>query len=357
MMFNNNLLANSPFIGGNDMRLGIYGAAIVLLGALAPAAVAQAQSDFFNGKTITVDIGASVGGGFDAYGRIIAEYLGRHVPGSPVVTPQNRPGAGGRVSANWLYNVAPKDGTSIGVFGGWIAFEPLWGLKGVQFDATKFNWLGNANREVSTCGFWRNSKGTSLDALKSGPVMVGSYGPTTSMTQDAVALNALLGTKIKVIEGYKGTRDVVLAAERGEVDGSCGLWMSSVKSQYKRFLDSGELRLVVQMGLERHPELPNVPNAADLIKNEEDRRAFNLIFGQLEVARPIAAPPGVPADRVAILRKALSDTLADPEFIATATKRGLEVRPLGGVEMQALVLGIYSAPQPLVRRVKEIMGY
>ncbi|MBX9760959.1 MAG: hypothetical protein K2Y29_19435 [Beijerinckiaceae bacterium] len=339
------------------MRSRICGAAVALLGAIAPAAVAQAQSDFFNGKTISVDIGADVGGGFDAYGRVIAEYLGRHVPGAPVVKPQNRPGAGGRVAANALYNIAPKDGTVIGVFGGWIAFEPLWGIEGVQFDATKFNWLGNANREVTTCGFWKSSRGTSLDALKGGETLVGSYGPTTSMTQDAVALNALIGTKIKVIHGYKGTRDVVLAAERGEVDGSCGLWMSSVKSQYQRYLDNGDLRLVVQMGLEPHPELPNVPNAANMLRSEEDRVAFNLIFGQLEVARPVAAPPGVPADRVAILRKALADTLADPEFVATAVKRGLEVRPLEGAKMQEFVGRIYSAPQPVVARVKTMMGY
>ena len=333
----------------------IVSAAFTALTAFASPAFAQA--DFFKGKTISVDIGADVGGGFDAYGRVIAEFLGRHVPGSPVVTPQNRPGAGGRVSANWLYNVAPKDGTVIGVFGGWIAFEPLWGISGVQFDATKFNWLGNANREVTTCGFWNRSKGTSLDALRAGETLVGSYGPTTSMTQDAVALNALIGAKIKVIHGYKGTRDVVLAAERGELDGSCGLWMSSVKSQYQKYLDSGELRLVVQMGLERHPELPNVPNAADLIKSEDDRLAFNLIFGQLEVARPVAAPPGVPADRIAILRKALADTLADPAFVATATKRGLEVRPLAGDKMQEFVKTIYSSPQPLVQRVTKMMGY
>lgn len=339
------------------MRSRICGAAVALLGAIAPAAVAQAQSDFFSGKTISVEIGADVGGGFDAYGRVIAEYLGRHVPGAPVVKPQNRPGAGGRVAANALYNIAPKDGTVIGVFGGWIAFEPLWGIEGVQFDATKFNWLGNANREVTTCGFWRRSRGTSLDALKAGETLVGSYGPTTSMTQDAVALNALVGTKIKVIHGYKGTRDVVLAAERGEVDGSCGLWMSSVKSQYQRYLDNGDLRLIVQMGLEPHPELPNVPNAANMLASDEDRVAFNLIFGQLEVARPVAAPPGVPADRVAILRKALADTLADPEFVATAVKRGLEVRPLDGVKMQEFVQRIYSAPQPVVARVRTMMGY
>jgi tripartite-type tricarboxylate transporter receptor subunit TctC len=338
-------------------NLRALGAAAALSAMVLQGTPAMAQADFFKGKTINVDIGAAVGGGFDAYGRVIAEFLGRHVPGAPVVTPQNRPGAGGRVSANWLYNVAPKDGTSIGVFGGWIAFEPLWGIAGVQFDATKFNWLGNANREVTTCGFWRNSKGQSLEALSKVETLVGSYGPTTSMTQDAVALNALLGTRIKVVEGYKGTRDVVLAAERGEVDGSCGLWMSSVKSQYQRYLESGDLRLIVQMGMERHPELPNVPNLAELIKSDEDRLAFNLIFGQLEVARPVAAPPGVPADRIAILRKALSDTLADPEFVATATKRGLEIRPLGGADMQDFVSRIYTAPQPLVQRVKKIMGY
>lgn len=332
-------------------------AVAAIAACLAPVSGAHAQADFYKGRTISVDIGADVGGGFDAYGRVIAEFLGKHVPGNPLVTPQNRPGAGGRVSANWLYNVAPKDGTVIGVFGGGIAFEPLWGIPGVQFDATKFNWLGNANREVTTCGFWNRSKGASLDALRAGETLVGSYGPTTSMTQDAVALNALIGTKIKVIHGYKGTRDVVLAAERGEVDGSCGLWMSSVKSQYQKYLDSGELRLVVQMGMERHPELPNVPNAADLVTTEEDKLAFNLIFGQLEVARPVAAPPGVPADRVAVLRKALADTLADPEFVATATKRGLEVRPLGGEQMQAFVTSIYSSPPPVVQRVTKMMGY
>ena len=339
------------------MGFGVLRAAAALLASMAPAALAHAQSDFFAGKTIAVDIGADVGGGFDAYGRVIAEYLGRHIPGAPIVKPQNRPGAGGRVAANWLYNVAPKDGTAIGVFGGWIAFEPLWGIEGVQFDATRFNWLGNANREVTTCGFWNRSRGTSLDALKAGETVVGSYGPTTSMTQDAVALNALLGTKIKIIHGYKGTRDVVLAAERGEVDGSCGLWMSSVKSQYQKYLDTGDLRIVVQMGMDRHPELPNVPNASDFITSPEDRQAFDLIFGQLEVARPVAAPPGVPADRVAILRKALSTTFDDPEFVATATKRGLEIRPLDGEKMQALVGRIYSAPQPIVARVKTMMGY
>jgi len=318
---------------------------------------AFAQADFYRGKTISVDIGADVGGGFDAYGRVIAEFLGRHVPGSPTVTPQNRPGAGGRVTANWLYNVAPKDGTSIGVFGGWIAFEPMWGIAGVQFDATKFNWLGNANREVTTCGFWNRGKGSSLDSLKAAETLVGSYGATTSMTQDAIALNALLGTKIKIIHGYKGTRDVVLAAERGEVDGSCGLWMSSVKSSYQKYLDTGELRIVVQMGLERHPELPNVPNAADMITSDDDRQAFNLIFGQLEVARPVAAPPGVPAERVAILRKALAATFADPEFVATATKRGLEIRPLDGERMQTFVQEIYAAPKPVVARVTKMMGY
>ncbi len=337
-------------------RNAVFAAALVASISM-PALKAHAQADFYKGKTVLVDIGADVGGGFDAYGRVIAEFIGRHIPGNPTVSPQNRPGAGGRVSANWLYNVAPKDGTVIGVFGGWIAFEPLWGIAGVQFDATKFNWLGNANREVTTCGFWNKSKASSLDSLKSVEALVGSYGPTTSMTQDAVALNALIGTKIKVVHGYKGTRDVVLAAERGEVDGSCGLWMSSVKSSYQKYVDSGELKLLVQMGMERHPELPNVPNAADLISNADDKLAYNLIFGQLEVARPVAAPPGLPPERVAMLRKALADTLADPQFVATATKRGLEVRPLEGEKMQAFVQNIYTAPKPVVERVTKMLGY
>lgn len=333
-------------------RAMIAGAMLAVL----PMSSGLADPDFFKGKTISLNIGADVGGGFDAYGRVIAEFLGRHVPGQPKVIPQNMPGAGGRVAANWLYNVAPRDGTAVGALGGWIAFEPLWGIPGVKFDATKFNWLGNANREVTTCGFWKRGKSITLEDMKNSETLVGSYGPTTSMTQDAMALNALLGTKIKVIEGYKGTRDVMLAAERGEVNGSCGLWMSSVKSAYKKYVDEGNLHIAVQMGLEPHPELPKVPNARDLV-SEQDRQAFDLIFGQLQVARPVAAPPGVQTDRVSVLRRALADTFADPEFVATATKRGLEVRPLNGEEMQEFVKSIYSVPGPLVNRVKKIMGY
>ena len=258
-------------------------------------------------------------------------------------------------AAGYIYNVAPKDGTSIGVFGGWIAFEPMWGIAGVQFDATKFNWLGNANREVTTCGFWNRGRGTSLESLRATETLVGSYGATTSMTQDAIALNTLLGTKIKIIHGYKGTRDVVLAAERGEVHGNTAVLpnLTSAKADWWR---DKKVRVLLQASEKRIALLPEVPTAVELAAGNKDAHEV-LRFWSLKYAMsyPLFMAAGVPAERVKIIRGSFDALMKDDGFLADAKRLAFTIDPLGGEPMTKLVADIVGAPKSLTDRVHQLM--
>ena len=315
------------------------------------------EQEFFAGKNITISIGSDVGGAFDLYARTLSQFLGKHIPGHPNFSHENRLGAGGRVAANWLYNIAPKDGTVIGQVGPWIAMEPMWKIGGVKFDATKFEWLGSANREVSSCAFWTRAGIGSFDAIKTHEVIVGATGMGTAMSTDVLALNALVGTKMKLVLGYKGSREVIMAGETGELQGACGLWGSAIKTVFADFVKSGALKVMVQMGLQSHPEFGDTPNLVESMTNPDDRLAMELVFGQLEMARPFLLPPGVPEGRVAMLRRAFADTVSDPEFLAVAVARKLEVRPLGGDQVQALVQRLYAMPPHVIDKVKTILGY
>ena len=281
----------------------------------------------------------------------------KHIPGAPQVNVENRPGAGGRVAANWLYNIAPRDGTVIGQLGPWVAQEPMWGVSGVQFDATKFHWLASANRETSSCAFWSRASFNDFASLKTREAVVGAAGTGTAMSTDALALNALTGTRMKLVQGYKGSREAMMAGEGGENDGACGLWASAIKTVFSDYVKRGALKVVVQMGLSSHPEFADAPNAVDMVTAPDDRLAMELVFGQLDFARPFLLPPGAPAERVALMRKAFSDALANPEFLATARARQLEVRPLDGEAIQALVTRLYASPRPVVEKVKAMLGY
>ena len=324
---------------------------------LTGAASSVSAQDFYRGKTIKLGIAAGPGGGFDTIARTLGEFLGRHIPGNPTVVAENRIGAGGRILANWLYNVADKDGLQIGMLGPWSVFEPFWDIPGVQFDASKFNWLVSANREASSCMFWKGRGVESFRDMQTKELRVGSYGPTSAQTQDALALNALLGTKLQVVHGYKGTNDTMLAVERGEVDGTCGIWASSAMSAYAGQIQRGDLKVIVQLGFWNHPDFKGIENPVAQVTNPDDRAALALIFGQLEIARPFAAPPGVPADRVAILRKAFWDTLHDPELIASAKKRGLDFLPLEGEKVQTYIDELVKTPKSAIERAKKIQGY
>lgn len=340
--------------GRRTTLLSLVAAALAHVLACAPAAA----QDFYKDKTITLSIGSGVGGGFDIYARTVAQFLGKHIPGNPVIKPVNRPGAGGRSNGNLLYVRDPKDGTHIGLMGPWLVTEPMFGVPGVEFDPTGFQWLMSTARDVSACMFWKRSGIKTFADLKAKPeVTVGASGSTAITATDAYVLNTLFGTKIKVILGFKGTAEGVMAAERGELDGHCGMWISTVTSRYMQPINSGDATVVVQLGTWRHPQFPNAAHILELNPSADDLATLKLVYAQLDMARPFAAPPGVPADRVAILRNAFEQLMKDKDFLAEAEKRGLEVAGVSGAEIQKQIADMYATPKPIIERAKKLMGY
>ena len=331
--------------------------AIALI-ASAPAPVGHAQSaaDFYKGKNVDLMIGYSVGGGYDVYARLIARYLGRHIPGNPTVTPKNMDGAGSLRLANWLFNVAPKDGLAIGTIGRGTGFDSLLGSKTAQFDGTKFNWIGSANDEVSVCVVWNGrTKITKFEDLLTNELTVGGTGAAADTDQFPRIINGVLGTRMKIVTGYPGGNDVNLAMERGEVDGRCGWSWSSVESTRKSWVTENKITILMQLSLKKHPDLPDVPLITELAKNDEQRQILRLIFARQPLGRPYLAPPGVPADRVAALRKAFMDTMNDKEFRAEADKAQLEITPVSGEDVQKLVTDVYQTPPEIVKKAVEIL--
>src|SRR5437588_3381876 len=320
------------------MRVGSIVRAVALL-LLCPIAQAQAQNPaaFYKGKTIDLYIGYSAGGGYDVYASLLARHMGRFIPGNPTIVAKNMPGAGSLVLANWLYNVAPKEGTAFGMIGRGTGFDPLLGSTKAQFDATKFNWLGSMNDEVSVCVAWHTTGINTLEQVKQRELTVGGSGPAADTDQFPKVLNATIGTKFKIVTGYPGGNDIDLAMERGEVMGRCGWSWSSVIATHKHWLDERKIGVLVQLSLSKHPDLPNVPLIMDFARNDEEKQIFKLVFARQPMGRPFLAPPGIPADRVAALRKAFMDAMKDPSFLAEAEKAKLEINPVSGEAVQSIV--------------------
>jgi len=316
---------------------------------------AQTASEFYKGKTVDVYIGTSVGGGYDAYARLLSRHMGRHVPGNPIFVPKNMEGGGGIRLANFLYNVAPKDGSTFGTFNRGTGFDPLLGNKGAQFDATRFNWIGSANNEVSVCVAWHTTGVTRYEELLSKELVVGASGPAADTYQFPKIANGVLGTRFKIIAGYPGGNDIDLAMERGEVQGRCGWSWTSVKATHQPWLDQNKIHILFQIGLSKHPDLPNVPLVMDLARTDEERAIFKVIFGRQVMAWPFTAPPGVPQERISVLREAFMDTMKDKEFLAEAAKAGLEIRPVSGVDIQKLVHEAYDTPAAVVQRTAQLL--
>ncbi|MPZ55568.1 MAG: hypothetical protein GEU91_03535 [Rhizobiales bacterium] len=321
---------------------------------LAPAA-AQSPAEFYKGKAVDLQIGYSAGGGYDVYARLVARHIGKHIPGNPTVVPKNMTGAGSLKLANWLYNVAPKDGTVFGMIGRGTGFDPLFGIKGAQFQGTKFNWIGSANDEVSICVSWHTSDVKTFDDLRQRELIVGGTGASADTDQFPKILNAVLGTKMKIITGYPGGNDIGLALERGEVKGRCGWSWSSVKATHQPWLDEKKINILIQLSLAKHPDLPNVPLIVDLAKTDEEKRILRLVFARQVMGRPFLAPPGIPADRVAALRKAFMDTMRDKEFLAEAEKGKLEITPVSGEDIQKLVEEVYATPAEVTTKATELL--
>ena len=321
----------------------------------AQSSAAQSPSEFYKGKNIDLLIGYSVGGAYDLYARVLARHLPKYIPGNPTVVPKNMEGAGSLRLANLLYNVLPKDGSAFGIIGRGTGFDPLLGNKSAQFDGPKYTWIGSANNEVSICVAWHTTGITKFEDMLTKELVVGGTSASADTDQFPRITNGVLGTKMRVITGYPGGNEVGLAMERGEVQGRCGWSWSSVKSTHQQWYDQKKINILVQLALSKHPELPNVPLIIDLAKTDEQRQILKLIFARQVMGRPFLAPPGVPADRAAALRKAFMDTMQDKDFLMDAEKAQMEITPVPGDQLQTLVKEIYATPPDIVQKAAALL--
>lgn len=330
-------------------------AGVALAALTLNAAQADAISDFYKGKTVNVYVGYSAGGGYDTYARVLSRHLGKHIPGNPTVVVQNMPGAGSARMVNWLYNVAPKDGTALGASARGIAFDTLLGQPGSKFDSQKLNWIGSMNNEVSVCVSWHDSQIKSFEDMYTKELIVGGTGGSADTDQFPQVLNGVLGTKFKVIVGYRGGNDINIAMERGEVKGRCGWSWSSVVSTRASWLKEKKINILVQLSLSKHEDLKNVPLVTDLAKTDEQKAIMKLVFARQVLGRPIIAPPNLPADRLAALRKGFMDTMKDKAFKAETSKAKMETEAVSGEDIQKLIDEAYKTSPAVVKKVAELL--
>jgi tripartite-type tricarboxylate transporter receptor subunit TctC len=350
-------LATRHSAGGDVMRAGFVASLIAAVLALSAGARADPIADFYRGRSINLIIGYSAGGGYDAYGRVVARHLGKHIPGNPGIIPQNMPGAGSLRAANFLYNVAPKDGTAIGHFSRGLAMEPLIGTSATQFDARRFTWLGSGTDEVSVCMTWHGSRVKTWNDMLTIPFTVGGEGSGSDPDIFAAVVRNTFGVKLKLVSGYPGSAEVALAIERGEVDGRCGWSWSSLKLLKPDWIANKRINIIAQLALKRSPELPDVPLIFDFASDDRQRQILKLVLSRQSMARPFAAPPELPADRKQVLRHAFDQTMVDPEFLAEARQRGLEVNPVSGADIDKLVDELYrTAPGILAEARAAVSG-
>jgi len=310
----------------------------------------------FKGKVVTFIVGASPGGGFDTYTRAIARHFGKHVSGNPVTIVQNMPGAGTLIAANYMYNKAKPDGLTVGLFSGSMIFKHVMGEKGIRFDGRKFNWLGTPSPERHVCVLTEKIGIKSLDEWRAAkqPIKIGSLGPGNATSAFPHLLRVILGLPIQVIEGYRGTAKIRLAAESGEIHGACWGW-DSIKVTWATAVESGFVRPIIQTTLEPHPDLKHVPVAIKHAKTEEDRELFRFAaraYGPSAIAYSV--PPRIPQDRLEIMQKAFMETLKDPEFLADMRRIKLAVSPIDGPTISNIIADLYKVNPALLDRFKVI---
>ena len=339
-------------------RFRAVGALLAMSIALLTALPVYAQNveQFYTGKTISLYIGYTVGGAYDLYGRLVARHIGKHIPGNPTVVPINMQGAGSLKLMNWLYNAAPKDGTAIGTVNQSAPFVPLVGERQLaRFDAMEFTWIGSVNDEVSVCVSWERTGITRFDQLYEKELIIGTTGPGADEYFLHALLRGISDAKIRSITGYVGGNEINAAMERGEVDGRCGWAWSSIKSTRARWLEQGTINVLIQFGLRKHPDLPDIPLIMDLAKNEEDRQILRLIMASGVFGRPFVAPPGLPADRAAALKTAFDATMVDADFLAEADLLQAEISPVSSATLQQLLIETYATPSHIVERARALL--
>ena len=338
------------------MRLLSVCAAVIL--ALAPGARAQSVAEFYRGKTVSIYVGFGPGGGYDAYAQLLAIHMRRHIPGEPSLIVKHMPGAGSLVLMNYLFNVAPRDGTAFGIPAGSAAFSPLIGSpqekSSARFDAARLGWLGSLETFTPIGVAWHTTGFKTLDDLKHRELKFGSSGPSSGGEIYAQLLNDMLGTKLKPIRGYKGSNDITLAMERGEIDGFIGWCWTCMKADRPRYLADKLVNLFVQIGLKPEPEIAGTPSALDLIADPRDHQVARLILASLAMSRPFAAPPELSPERLRALRDAFEATAADPDFLAAAKQAGRDIRLFKGEEIEALLKESYALPPEIIQRASEV---
>ena len=331
---------------------------LMLFAAIMSASNAGAAEEFFKGKSIRIVVGFSAGGGFDTYARAISRHMSKHIPGNPGVVVENMTGAGSLIAANHVYKVAKPDGLTIGHFIGGFFLGQVLGQPGVEFDARKFEFIGAPVSDHVVCALTKASGITSVEkwmAAKT-PVKLGGLAPGTSTPDNATRiLKAAAGLPIQLVTGYKGTADVRLAADGGEIAGGCWGW-DSISVTWRKALDSGDAVVVLQANRKNHPDLPNIPQAIKLAKTEEGRKMIEVgIHGDSDIVRPYTLPPGTPKDRVQILRKAFEATLKDAEFVADAKKARLNIDPIPPEEIEKDIAGLFKLDPALIIKLKDVL--
>jgi len=330
-------------------------AALAALGGILMGGVGVAQSPVYAGKQIRMVIASGAGGGYDAYGRALARHIARHIPGNPTIVSQNMPGAAGMTATNWAYTIAPRDGTVILATYNALMAEPLYGNPAARFDPLKFVAIGSISRQQNVCATWHSSPIKTIEHAKAREVTVAATGATGYSAILPKMLNAVLGTKFKVISGY-GTTESRLAVERGEVDGVCGLSWSTLKASNPDWVVNNRVNVLLQTGARAQAGLAGVPLLVDLVANPEDRTVIELLSFPEEIGRPFVMPPGTPDEMVSVIRRAFDATMKDAAFLAEADKALLEVDPVSGEDMEQLLARAYATPKPLVQRAIELGG-
>ena len=331
-------------------------ACIALLAAVLGSAQAASASDTID-RPIVVYVGGTAGGGIDLYARLVANHIGRHIPGNPAVNVQEMPGGGGIKAANDLAKLAPRDGTVMASFTDGPILEPLTGARNPGYGMNQFTWIGAVTKDFGVCISWAQSPFKTIADAQRNEMIVASTGAGAESDLWPKVVNEVIGTKFKTVAGYPGSQEIFMAIENGEMQGRCGGTWSSLKTSKPEWLIDKKINVLLQIGLRKSPELPNVPSLLDLISNPEDRQLIELMVGPSDMARALVAPPGLPEDKAALLRRAFDATMQDPEFLAEAAKMDADINPTNGADVQQLVARIYATPQPVIERAKKLLGH
>ena len=335
-------------------RLGLLCAAAALMAGVAAPVSAESVAEFYQNKKIRLILSTGPGGGYATYARVLMKHMGRFIPGNPGFIKQHRQGAGGLVAANWLYNKAPKDGSVFAmIHRGAISTLPIFGAKNILYKPTEFNWIGSMNASTSTCVSWHTQKVKTFSQLFTEPLIVGGIAVGSDTDMFPRVFNNIFGTKLKLITGYASGSSLNLAIERGEIQGRCGWSWSSIKATGGQWLRDKKLNILVQISLLRHPELPNVPLVTKFATTKAQRDILELVLSPQAMGRPFLAPPRVPADRLKALRSAFDAAMLDKKLLADAKKRRLDINPMSGKDVAALINKIYTIPKDVVAAAKE----